>query len=192
MEEMDHWIAELTSGEDQRAEAAVSNLAALGDEALPALIQLLASAAEDDRWWATRTLAEISSPETPMLLLQAFGDEQVDVRKAAALALRQQPHPDSIPALVAALDDEDRILARLAGSALAANGEQATQVLLDVLEKGSHAAQIEALRALASIGDKRSIPALLAAFEKDSSLMEYWANEGLERMGVGMSFLRPS
>jgi HEAT repeat protein len=50
---------------------------------------------------------------------------------------------------------------------------------------------MEAMRALALIGDQRSIPLLFEALDSDSMLMEYWANEGLERMGVGMIFYKP-
>jgi HEAT repeat protein len=58
------------------------------------------------------------------------------------------------------------------------------------MESGSHIARLEAARALASIGDTRAIPALFDALD-DSALLEYWANEGLERMGVGMCFFSP-
>jgi hypothetical protein len=44
---------------------------------------------------------------------------------------------------------------------------------------------------LAQIGDPRSIPALFTALDEDSALMEYWASEGLEKMGVGIVFFEP-
>jgi len=50
---------------------------------------------------------------------------------------------------------------------------------------------VEAVRALAKIGDQRAIPALFEALDDNSALIEYWASEGLEKMGVGMVFYKP-
>jgi HEAT repeat protein len=79
----------------------------------------------------------------------------------------------------------------LAGDALVAIGSPAVPALLEVLQAGVHPARLEAVRALARIGDERAIPALFTALDDSSALIEYWANEGLERMGVGMVFYRP-
>jgi HEAT repeat protein len=92
--------------------------------------------------------------------------------------------------LVWALDDPDPLARRLAGEALEAVGSEAVPALLEVMGDGSHVARLEAARALANIGDARAIPALFEALD-DSALMEYWASEGLERMGVGMIFFNP-
>jgi HEAT repeat protein len=89
------------------------------------------------------------------------------------------------------MGSQDALLARLAANALACTGADAVPALLEVLEKGEQALRLEAARALAHIGDERSIPALFKALDEDSALMEYWANEGLERMGVGMVFFKP-
>jgi HEAT repeat protein len=51
--------------------------------------------------------------------------------------------------------------------------------------------RLEAVRALAYIGDKRSIPQLFQALDEDSAMLEYWANEGLQKMGIGMMFYKP-
>ncbi len=70
-------------------------------------------------------------------------------------------------------------------------GEPAVPQLLELLDRSDHAVRLLLVRILAEIGDQRAIPALLAALDEDSLLMEYWANEGLEKMGVGMSVLFP-
>ena len=44
---------------------------------------------------------------------------------------------------------------------------------------------------LAKIGDERAIPVLFEALDDSSALIEYWASEGLEKMGVGMVFYKP-
>jgi len=90
------------------------------------------------------------------------------------------------------LSQGEALTRRLAGDALVAVGSPAVPALLEVMLAGQHLARLEAARALAKIGDERAIPALFAALDGSSALIEYWANEGLERMGVGMVFYKPS
>jgi HEAT repeat protein len=188
---LDLLIRELTSGEDRRAEAAAKGLAAHGSAALPRLEALLKSSDPDRRWWAVRALTEIPSPRVKKALIGALRDRNPSVRQCAALALRYQPHAGAIPDLVTALSDPDRLLARMAADALAAIGSQAVEPLIRVVEAGQRASRVEAVRALAEIGDTRAIPILFKTLDEDSALGEYWAGEGLERMGVGMSFFSP-
>jgi HEAT repeat protein len=188
-------LAALASGDETRTEAAVAELRALPEalwtEALEALQGLLRSPDPDRRWWAVRWLAALPSSEITPSLLQALNDEDAPVRQCAAVGLRQRPDPQAVPGLVRALDDPDPLVRRLAGEALRATGSEAVPKLLEVMESGSHPARLEAARALANIGDTRAIPALFKALD-DSALLEYWAGEGLERMGVGMSFFLPT
>jgi HEAT repeat protein len=51
--------------------------------------------------------------------------------------------------------------------------------------------RIEAVRALSNINDPQAIPPLLAALNDTSRIVEYWAEHGLERLGVGMVFFNP-
>lgn len=184
-------IDELTSGEDERAQDAVTRLAALGASALPALRRLLTDGNAEARWWALWALAEIRAGEASLLLLNALQDNDLNVRQAAALALQRQPDGRAIPLLVALLPGPDALLARLAGNALVAIGAEAVPALLEVMQNGSPAARLEAVRALALIGDVRAIPVLFSALEEESALIEFWATQGLERMGVGMVFFKP-
>jgi HEAT repeat protein len=184
-------VAELTSGVDERAEASVPGLRAHGEDALTVLLPLLTDSCPDTRWWAVRALAEIQIPQVPGLLVSAIEDDDIAVRQCAALALRQQPVPFAVPALIAALGSRDGLLARLAANALIAVGEPAVPELIRIMENGQQHARLEAARALAMIGDQRCIPVLYAALSEESALMDYWANEGLERMGVGMVFYKP-
>ena len=107
------------------------------------------------------------------------------------MALRQQPTPEALPHLLNLLESKDRLLAHLASNALVAIGNEAVSGLENTVNNGPHAARLEAFRALAQIGDPRSIPVMYSAYEQDSALMEFWADEGLERMGVGMTFFKP-
>ena len=63
--------------------------------------------------------------------------------------------------------------------------------LLEALQEVDPATRLEAVRALAMIADPRAISALFSLLDSNSSLMAYWAEFGLERMGVGMIFFKP-
>jgi len=191
MSELKTLLAELTSGDDERAETAVPGLQAHGEDALKVLRPLLADPHPDTRWWAVRALAEIQDPQIPELLVSAVEDEDTSVRQCAALALYQRPVPSAVPILISVLGVQDSLLARLAANALVAVGEPAVPELIGVMENGKGRPRLEAARVLAMIGDPRAIPALYAALSEDSAWMDYWANEGLERMGVGMVFFKP-
>ncbi len=190
MEKIEGLISLLTGGDDEQAETAALELAALGAQALPPLQTLLSNGDLDARWWALRTLSEISDPTIPPLLISALHDPDRALRECAALGLRRQPDPAAIPDLLVCLQGQEAELSRLAGDALIAIGAQATPALIEVLKNGSQAARLAAVRVLAVIADPRSIPALFEALSEDSALMEYWANEGLEKMGVGMTFFK--
>jgi HEAT repeat protein len=181
-------LVELTSGDDDRAMAAVQKLSTMGAEAIPGLRELLAAEDSDTRWWTTWALGEISDPQVPGLLCQALHDPEVTVRQAAALALRQRPDPVAIVHLVAALGENDSILLNLCVAALVAIGKEAVPKLLHILENGASPARMAAARALAMIGDESALPALMAALGDQSHLVEFWATQGLERMGPGVIY----
>ena len=192
---LQHYLAELTSGEDQRAEAAVQSLAKLEQhdalQVIAALQSIVDTAFTDSRWWALRALAEIPHPEIAPILARSLSDPDPSVRQCAALGLRMHPDPHVVPPLIHALNDPDALTADLAADALEAIAAEAVPALLEILQSGAQAARMKAVRALAVIGDTRAIPALYAALDEDSAWMEYWATEGLERMGVGMLFFKP-
>lgn len=197
METLQTLFEQLFSGDEEQAEAAAPAFAAHGLAAVKALREHWqrenedASSAVDRRWWILRALAEIDDPQAVEILIEALQSPDPSLRQCAALGLARQRSPRAVPALSAALDDPDTLCADLAREALIAAGGPAVPELLEVLENGSRPARIRAVRALAYIGDRRAIPALFRALEADSTLMEYWASEGLDRMGVGMSFFKP-
>jgi HEAT repeat protein len=184
-------LVEFTSGSDERAEAAALQLAVDGTGSLPHLEEFLQDPNEDVRWWAARSLAEIRDPAVTPLLLQALHDPEPAVGQCAALALRYQADPDAIPTLIQALSLPDRLMARLAADALIATGEESVPALIEIMENKSQPARLEAARALGEIGDPRAIPVLFKALDEDSAILEHWAGEGLEKMGVGMVFFNP-
>jgi HEAT repeat protein len=197
MSAIESYIAELASGDDRRAEAVVNELAALGEQALPALLRVLqendgsSPRQADQRWWALRTLAEMGCPGVRDALLRAVADSDPRLRQCALLGLRLHPDERLLSQASALLADRDALTASLAADALIALGELATPTLVKTLQDAPQAARLHAVRALARIQDPRCIPALFKALDEDSALMEYWASEGLERMGVGMTFFKP-
>ena len=184
-------LDELSCGEDARAEAALPQLAAWGPEVVEILKERLYNSEPDVRWWAVRGLAEVQDERVPDLLVQALADSDKGVKWCAGLALRKHPSEKAAQALVHLLPDEDALTRRLAGDALVAIGTPVVPLLLEAMQRGEHLARMEAVRALAKIGDERAIPALFEALDDSSALIEYWANEGLEKMGAGMVFYKP-
>jgi HEAT repeat protein len=191
MENLDELLVELTCGDDKRAEGAVKGLASLGEAALPRLKALASAPDPDQRWWAVRTLAALKHPEIAFQLREALLDPDEAVRQCAALGLTLHPEPGVVPALVGALQSGDQLLAYLAGNALVTTGAAAVPALMEVLQSGPAAGRLEAARALATIADPRAIPALYQSLNEASAVLEYWANLGLERMGVGMAYFKP-
>ena len=184
-------ITEFTCGIDNRAEIAAMQFAEAGSQSLLILSQLIENQDPEIRWWATRSLAEIHTPEVIPLLLKALDDPDPEVQQCAALALRRQPGPEAIPQLIHSLSASDRLLARLSGDALIATGEDAVPLLIEVMQGDYQPARLEAARALAAIGDTRAIPTLIKVLDQDSNIVEHWAEAGLEKMGVGTVCYKP-
>jgi len=187
---VDSLLAELTSGDEARAETAARALADFGEAALPPLRGLLASEDTDRRWWALCALAQ--SPFTRAEdLLPFLNDPCPEVRQAAALGLSSHPHETAIRSLVQALSDEDTLVSTLAGNALVASGPASVPFLLEISKNTNQMARINGVRALAELAAPSAIPALMAALEDDSIMVQHWAEEGLERLGLGMLYLKP-
>jgi len=183
-------LNDLTSGNEARAESAVPALIELGDEAIPALRELAHSADVDHRWWGLRVLAQ--SPHAEAAWLVPFlSDPAREVRQCAALGLAIKPVEDAIPSLVQALSDEDSMVNSLAVNALVKIGKPAVPALIDVVKSGAQSARIHALRALAELRDHRAIPIMMKVMEEDSVLLQHWAREGLDRLGLDMVYIKP-
>jgi HEAT repeat protein len=191
VDEVQSLIADLTSGDDQIAESALPHLAQMGEAALDHLRQLLTSTNPDHRWWAVRSLSYFQSSLVGDSLASALFDPDPSVQYCAALSLRYAPSPQAIPHLINTLESKDRLLARLAGDALSAIGEEAIPALAETLQSSHPASRGEAARALAKMGIPDVIPILYSAAEDPSSIVQYWVEDGFERLGVGMVYFKP-
>jgi hypothetical protein len=183
-------LSDLISGNETRAERAVTGLVELGDEAFPALRNLTQSSDGDHRWWALRILAQ--SPRARSEWLVPFLNDPVrEVRQCAALGLVIKPEDSAVQPLVEALRDEDSMVSNLAVNALVKIGNKAVPALIDVVKSAPQSARIHALRALAEIRDHRAIPIMMKVMEEDSVLLQHWAKEGLDRLGLDMVYMKP-
>lgn len=192
MSNLQDLLADLTSGDEARAEGAVNALVEFGAEAIPALQDLTHSSNADFRWWALRTLAQAPQLQHEWLIPFLLNDPAPEVRQCAALGLAIKPDETAIQPLVQALSDADAMTSHLAMNALIKAGKEAVPVLIEsVKKKDSQATRILALRALAEIRDHRAIPIMMQVMEEDSVLLQHWAQEGLERLGLDMVYIKP-
>jgi HEAT repeat protein len=187
---MEELLADLVSGDDARAEAACAALAQLGETIIPSVRDLLRDPNPDSRWWAVRTLASLRDLD-PGLLLPSLTDPAPEIRQAAALGLASHPREDLARPLVEALSDPDGLTAELAANALIAIGPPAVESLLDVLNEAKQSARIHAMHALAEIADPRAVRPMIESMSEDSAMLQYWAERGLERLGVNMVYVKP-
>ena len=184
-------LAALCSGDDQRAETAAIQFAPWGQPAIDELARVVERESSDERWWAVRSLAEFEQGAASQILIAALKDKDKTVQQCAALALRKKPHPEAVSDLATLLNDSDHLLVHLAADALAAIGKAATPALLDIIHDGGSLARVEAVRALGQYQDDKSIATLFQLLDDQSMLIDYWATEALQNMGIGMCFFQP-
>lgn len=190
MNQLQALLDDLTSGNEDRAEGAVSGLVELGEEALSSLLDLTRSQDVDFRWWALRTLAQSPLCQTEWLLSFLTDDPAPEIRQCAALGLSQKPDESATQPLVQALNDKDGMVSSLAANALVKIGNAAVPSLIEVVTNGAQSARINALRALAAIKDHRAIPIMMKVMQEDSGLLQYWAKDGLDRLGLDMVYIK--
>lgn len=190
MSSLQNLLDDLTSGNETRAENAVPVLIALGKEAVPALLELTRSPEADHRWWGLRVLAQSPQAEAGWLI-PFLNDPAREVRQCAALGLAIKPDEGAVQPLVRALSDEDSMVSSLAVNALVKIGGAAVPALIDAVKHAPQPARIQALRALAEIRDHRAIPVMMKVMEEDSVLLQHWAKEGLDRLGLDMVYIKP-
>ena len=183
-------LDDLTSGDEKRAETAIPQLVELDADAIPSVLDLTKSSDVDTRWWALRTLASMPSARTEMLI-PFLSDPAPEIRQCAALGLAIKTDESAVESLVQALQDADSMVSSLAGNALVKIGSAAVPSLIEAVKSGVQSQRIHALRALAEIKDHRAIPVMMQVMQEDSALLQHWAQEGLERLGLDMIYMKP-
>jgi HEAT repeat protein len=159
---------------------------------VPELIEAASSRTTENRSWAVAALGTISEPAAVHALIALTAEADSEVRAAVFYALGQQRAPEAITPLMFALSERSPYLARLAADALIQIGAPAVPALCEALDREVEpAVRVNLARALALIADTRSIPALFRALDDDSAIVQHWADQGLEKMGVGQVYFRP-
>ena len=190
MTELDLLLENLVSGDDELAEDSVRQLVTRREEATPRLLELRNSSHVDTRWWAYCALGQMPDADTSWFL-PGLDDPTAEVRECAVMALCHNPDSSAIPNLIAALEDQDRMVATLSGRVLVEIGNDAVPDLINILETGTPSARIEAARALSDIRDPRTIPVFMTALDSDSELVKFWAEQGLQNLGSEMVYFKP-
>ncbi|NWF64676.1 MAG: HEAT repeat domain-containing protein [Chloroflexi bacterium] len=187
---MNDLLLELTSGDDERAERAIPSIVEQGAAAVALLLDMARSENVDARWWAIRALAASPHARTSDLI-PFLSDSNPEVRAAAALAVSHHPSEEAIPALSQSLGDSDPLTAGLAANALVKIGGAAVPTLIEAANDGPSNSRILAARALSELRDQRAIPVMMKCIQEDSAALQYWAQLGLERLGLDMVYIKP-
>jgi HEAT repeat protein len=181
----------IAAGDDSRAEEAASTLNQLGDRALPSLRDMMSDADADRRWWAARGLAAVGTPAARELLVSALEDAHPDVRACGAQGLGELQAEEAVESLVRHLSDPNSLVSRIAADSLARIGSPAVPALIAILQEGNAPARVGAARALSIVLPEEAVPALCAALDDPSAIVTHYAEEALEKMGVGLMLFRP-
>jgi HEAT repeat protein len=197
------FLDSVAAGDDARTEEAALALGrhpveldgvsqqSLEDAVPPPLCDLLADADPDHRWWAARALAAIGTKAAKNLLVTALADADRDVRACAAQGLGELGAEEAVAGLMGCLADPSPFLSRIAADSLARIGLPAVPALIAALEDGETLTRAGAARALSIIQPEEAVPALCAALDDPSAIVTHYAEEALERMGIGLVLFRP-
>ena len=185
------FLDRVAAGDDARTEEAALALGHLGDAVVSPLRDLLADADPDRRWWAARALAAVGTQAARELLVATLDDPNRDVRACAAQGLGELRAEEAVAGLVRHLADPSPLVCRVAADGLARIGPPAVPALIAALQAGTTLTRAGAARALSFIQPQEAVPALCAALDDPSAIVTHYAEEALERMGVGIVLFRP-
>jgi HEAT repeat protein len=188
-----HLLWHGNEGEMEKAAQEIMD-AAISDAGiiLSELQTILETGDEDARWWAARALAGIPQPQTARLLIAALSDSDEDVRVCAIMGLGELKESEAVVPLLTLLQDSNEYVARHISDALSKIGEPAVPGLIGALENERVTVRVQAARSLVRIESQQAIPALIKALDDPEPVVEHYAWEALQRMGVGVTvFFRP-
>lgn len=154
------------------------------DEAIMALNNVLGDDDPQVRFQAAEALARIGEPAVPFLLETMKHDESA--RRYAILALKKIGDPRVIRDLIAALDDGDwgvrKVAARTLGELKAVD---ALEPLIKTLEDDDWGVRLAAVRSLGDLQDQRAIEPIKKARRKARGDKDFKkaANKALKKIG---------
>jgi HEAT repeat protein len=140
-------------------------LVEIGEPAIPFLAERIAAADNEQREHVIAALGNLKVARAVPEIARVLADRKLGRRYIAAWALGQIGAPEGVPALVAALDDDDAEVRKHATRSLIKLNQAAVPALIDALPKASPRAEAGAVRALGDIADPRALEPLLARAE---------------------------
>ncbi|HET90973.1 MAG TPA: hypothetical protein ENN99_09595 [Chloroflexi bacterium] len=185
------FLDSIAAGDDARAETHALALGGTGDRYLSPLRELLSDAHPDRRWWGVRGLAAVGTLQARRQIVAALNDPDAAIRACAAQGLGELRAEEGVAALVDRLADSSPLVARIAADGLARIGSPAVPALIAALSAEETPVRAGAARALSIIQPEEAVPALCAALDDPSAIVTYYAEEALERMGVGLILFSP-
>lgn len=133
----------------------------LGDQAIPYLLEEVATSDRIRREQVIAALGNLKASQAAAPIARILADRSLQRRYVAAWALGEIDSPAALPALIAALDDDDPEVARYAVRALVRLNRKAIEHLLAYLPEASPRGAAGAVRALGDIGDPIALDSLL-------------------------------
>jgi HEAT repeat protein len=184
-------IEQLFSGDELQAEEAALALGLIGELSLDQLRPYFETSDPDRRWWIVRTISLLRSSTAHQALIDFLNDLDADVRACAAFSLGELRVEAAIKPLAERLKDDSVFVSAMASDALARIGRESVPALIECLRRGQPLERVRATKALLAILDPSSIPALIAALDDESPVVEHYASEALTRLGVGSILIKP-
>ncbi|PIE33199.1 hypothetical protein CSA56_12815 [candidate division KSB3 bacterium] len=165
--------------------AVIEALGRIGDpEAVPALIETLRQTTGKERWGGAYALGRIRDVRAIPLLLECLTkDHDANVRRASAEALGQIGHPQPVPGLLKALNDEYWFVCWAAAHSLGYIRDlAAVDGLIGLLKNTHEKVRWAAAEALGQIGDPKAAPALISALRDTNWEVCKIASRSLDRV----------
>jgi len=160
---------------------AANALASQGEEAIGAVTELLDHQDYTLRRIAAYILGKIGEPESVETLIDALGDDNPDVRKSAAQALKRIGEP-SVPALVRSLGNISKDVRASAVWALSKMDDYVVAPLVEALHSEVKDVRASAVWALSNLG-KPSIQPLTKLIEHEDKNVRESAIWCLSKIG---------
>lgn len=132
-----------------------------GDAVIEPLLEQVQSRNTEQRERVIAALGTLKVQQAVPSIIDVLSDSSFSRRYIAAWALGEIGHPDGVPALIMALDDDVQQVRRYATRSLIKLNRGAVDPLIAALEHASEQQAAAVFRALGDVGDRRALDALL-------------------------------
>ncbi len=168
---IDELVTVLKEAEGRREkDRAAMSLAAIGDPAVEALIELLKNEDSVVREFSAGALGRIQSEKAVESLIDALLDQDRRVRSAAATALGKIQSEKALQPLMSSLNDENSSVRYNAAEAVGRIGsEQAVDALVAGLNDERNYVRVAIATALGRIGSERTVDPLIRALKDEDN-----------------------